>query len=99
VIGNRSRLPFGLLISLRSLIRHRIAPTVLATLAIAASVALATSTEMASRSVRREFEHTAAALIGSAHIEVTAGEAGVKPSASLLRLTREKRSTSSESTC
>jgi putative ABC transport system permease protein len=50
---------------------------VLATLAIAASVALATSTEMASRSVRREFEHTAAALIGSAHIEVTAGEAGV----------------------
>jgi putative ABC transport system permease protein len=77
VIGNRSRLPFGLLISLRSLIRYRIAPTALATLAIAASVALAASTEMASRSVRREFEHTAAALIGRAQIEVTAGAAGV----------------------
>ncbi len=53
----------------------RLAP--LAVLSIAISVTLATGLEMSSRSAQRQVEETAAALTGSAQIEVVAGEVGV----------------------
>jgi len=77
LVGNRSPLPFGLLLSLRSQLLDRWATTTLTVLALAASVGLATSVEMASRSVRQALEHSADALVGAAQLEIVAGDTGV----------------------
>ncbi|HVP27787.1 MAG TPA: ABC transporter permease, partial [Myxococcota bacterium] len=77
IIGNRSRLPLVLLIALRSQILFRRTPTILTTLALSMSVALAASVEMASRSVRTAVNRTADALVGRSDIEVSAGGQGI----------------------
>jgi putative ABC transport system permease protein len=76
-IGDQSRLPVSIVISLRSLLLQRPVSTGLTILAVASSVALAASVEMTSRSVRGALEITAESLVGSAVIEVAAGEMGV----------------------
>lgn len=77
LIGNRSRLPLVPLISLRSQVLFRRLPTALTVLALAMSIALAASVEMASRSVRTAVNRTADALVGGADLEVTAGGVGI----------------------
>lgn len=77
LIGDRSRLPFDLLLALRSQLLHRRGTALLTILAISASVALAASSEMASRSVRSAVRKTADSLLGRAEIEVSAAEQGV----------------------
>lgn len=76
-IGNRSRLPFSVVLSLRSQLLHQRMPTVLTVLALAASVGLASSVEMASRSVDSALHQTVESLVGSAQLEVSAGDQGV----------------------
>lgn len=76
-IGDRSRLPISIVVSLRSLLLQRPVSTGLTILAVASSVALAASVEMTSRSVRGALETTAESMVGSAVIEVAAGETGV----------------------
>jgi len=77
LIGNRSRLPFIPLLSLRSQLLFRRIPTALTILALAMSVALAASVEMSSRSVRTAVNKTADALVGDSDLEVTAGGQGI----------------------
>ena len=77
LIGNRSRLPFSIVLSLRSQLLHRRMPTVLTVLALTASVGLASSVEMASRSVDSALHQTVESLVGSAQLEVSAGDQGV----------------------
>jgi len=71
------RLPFAVLLALRThFTRHR-ALTLLTLGAVAMSVALATALEMASRSVEQEMMRTADELAGAAELEVTGGGTGV----------------------
>lgn len=77
LIGDSSRLPFDVLLSLRSQFISRPAPTFLAILAVAASVALAASVEVASRSVSSALERSMNAIAGSTQLEVTAAAQGV----------------------
>lgn len=77
LIGNRSRLPFSVVLSLRSQLLYRRMPTALTVLALAASVGLASSVEMASRSVDSALHQTLESLAGSAQLEVSAGDQGV----------------------
>lgn len=77
LIGDSSRLPFDVLLSLRSQFISRPAPTLLAILAVAASVALAASVEVASRSVSAALERSMNAVAGSTQLEVTAAGQGV----------------------
>lgn len=76
-IGDKSRLPFDALLSLRSQFICRPAPTFLAIFAVAASVALAASVEVASRSVSTALERSMNAVAGSTQLEVTAAGQGV----------------------
>lgn len=77
ITGDKSRLPFDVLLSLRSQFIRRPAPTFLAMLAVSASVALAASVEVASRSVSSALERTMNAVAGSTQLEVTAAGQGV----------------------
>lgn len=77
VLGNQSRLPFDLLLSIRSHILCRPLSAVLAVLALACSVALAASVEMATRSVNQALEASVQALVGTADLEISAGSLGV----------------------
>ena len=77
VIGDSSRLPFDVLLSLRSQFVARPFPTALAIIAVAASVALAASVEVASRSVSAALEKSMNAVAGSTQLEVTAAGQGV----------------------
>lgn len=77
ILGNESKLPFGVILSLRSQWIHRKGSTVLAILSLAASVGLATTVELSTRSVSQALARTATALLGSAQITVTAGDVGV----------------------
>lgn len=72
-----ARLPFALLLAVRThLVRHRLLSLI--TLgAVAMSVALATGLEIASRSVEKELMRTADELAGAAQLEVSAGDVGV----------------------
>jgi putative ABC transport system permease protein len=72
-----SRLPFPLLLAVRThLSRHRLLSLI--TLgAVSMSVALATGLEIASRSVERELVRTADELAGASQLEVSAGDLGV----------------------
>lgn len=72
-----SRLPFPLLLAVRThLVRHRML-SLLTVGAISMSVALATGLEIASRSVEKELVRTADELAGAAQLEVGAGDLGV----------------------
>lgn len=77
ILGNQSRLPLHVILSLRSQWIHRKATTALTVLSLAASVGLATTVELSTRSVSQALETTATALLGSAQISVTAGDVGV----------------------
>ncbi len=77
LIGSTSRLPFSILLSIRSQLSDRFVVSVLTGLAIAASVALAMSVEVASRSLQEELQTTTQALIGSASLSISAGKVGV----------------------
>ncbi len=77
ITGDRSRLPFDVLLSLRSQFITRPAPTMLAIVAVAASVALAASVEVASRSVSSALERSMNAVAGATQLEVTAAGQGV----------------------
>jgi len=77
LIGDRSGLPFTLVLSLRSQLLQRPLPTLLAVVALAASAALAASVEMATRSVSEALDTSANALAGHAELEVTAAGLGV----------------------
>jgi len=77
ITGDASRLPFDVLLSLRSQFIMRPAPTILAVLAVAASVALAASVEIASRSVSSALERSMNAMAGATQLEVTAAAQGV----------------------
>lgn len=77
ITGDKSRLPFDVLLSLRSQFIRRPAPTFLAMLAVAASVALAASVEVSSRSVSTALARSMNAIAGSTQLEVTAAGQGV----------------------
>ena len=77
ITGDKSRLPFDVLLSLRSQFIRRPAPTFLAMLAVCASVALAASVEVASRSVSTALARSMNAVAGSTQLEVTAAGQGV----------------------
>lgn len=77
LVGNRSRLPFPAILSLRSHLVGRRAATALAVIALGASVALASGVELVTRSVSAALARTTEALLGSADLEVTAGDAGI----------------------
>jgi putative ABC transport system permease protein len=77
IIGNSSRLPFALLLSLRSQLFHRRASTVLTVLALSAGVGLATIVELSTRSVAIPLRETTRALMGQAQVSVSAGDVGV----------------------
>ncbi|CAG1007933.1 hypothetical protein MYXO_03655 [Myxococcaceae bacterium] len=76
-IGNQSRLPFDVLVSLRSLFLVRPLSTALAVVAVTASVALAASVEIASRSVSEALDRSMRAVAGSTEWEISAGGLGV----------------------
>ncbi|MFQ5514079.1 MAG: ABC transporter permease [Myxococcota bacterium] len=75
--GDDTRLPFGLLFSLRSHALRQPTLTALTFLAITSSVALAVALRMSSESIGVEFTRTARALAGETEIEVTAGAVGL----------------------
>lgn len=77
LVGDKSMLPFDFLLSLRSQFIYRPGPTVLAIMAVAASVSLAASVEMASRSVSVALGRSMNAVAGSTQLEVTAAGQGV----------------------
>lgn len=77
MFGNRSRLPIDLLLSVRGQLIHQRATTALAVLTLASCVALASGVEMASRSVRGAVERTSRAWLGTASLQVSAGDSGV----------------------
>lgn len=77
-LGDRSPLPFDVLLSLRSQFLHHPAPAVLAICAIAASVALAASVEIASRSVDLAIRRSMDAIAGATQVEVTSASQGVQ---------------------
>jgi putative ABC transport system permease protein len=77
ILGNGSRLPFPLILALRSQLLLRKGATILTVLSLAASVGLATTVELSTRSVSQALETTASALLGSAQIAVAAGDVGV----------------------
>ena len=66
IAGNASRLPFGLLLSIRSQIADRGVLSLLSVIAVAVAVSLAASVEITSRSVRLETQRTVAAMAGPA---------------------------------
>ncbi len=71
------RLPFLLFLSVRMNIwRHR-TMAILTVLAVAASAALASGLEIASRSVRSELRSSAEAIMGTAQLEVVASKRGI----------------------
>src|SRR5262245_42742305 len=72
-----ARLPFPLLLFVRTHASSHGALSLLALLAIATSVAMATGLEMSSRSVEGELERTATELTGAAQISVSAGDVGI----------------------
>jgi putative ABC transport system permease protein len=76
-VKRRRNLPLWLRLLVRRLRspEGKLAP--LAVISIAVSVALATGLEMASRSALRHLKITAEAIVGSAEIEVTAGDVGL----------------------
>lgn len=84
-VGGASPLPFSVLLSIRSQLTDRFAISILTILAVAASVALATSVEVASRSLQDQLHTTTQALIGSASLSISAGQVGV-PEAALDRI-------------
>ena len=71
------RLPFSLLLFVRTHASSHASLSVLTLLAIASSVAMATGLEMSSRSVEGELDRTATELAGAAQISVTAGDVGI----------------------
>lgn len=75
--GNRSRLPFSALYSLRSNLLRTPAQSALTVIALAASVALAVAAEMSTRALEQEIDETADSLSGAAELEVSAGGPGV----------------------
>ena len=77
LLGNRSRLPLGAILSLRAHLLRRRGTSVLAVLALAASVALAVTVELSTHSLSTALAETADALLGSSQIGVTAGDVGV----------------------
>ena len=79
--GNDSPLPFAVLFSLRSHFVRSPGLVALSVAAIALSVALATSLEVATRGVQAELERTADALAGAAELEVSGGDLGVREEA------------------
>ena len=86
-LGDRSRLPFSVLFSLRSHFVRSPGLVVLSVTAIALSVSLATSLEIATRGVQAELERTASALAGEAELEVSGGDLGIREGV-LERVTR-----------
>lgn len=80
IVGDRSRLPFSVILSLRSQLGERRTLTALTILAFAASVGLAASVEMATRSVHAALTRTADAITGAAQIEIGGGDTGVPES-------------------
>ena len=77
MIGSSSRLPFALLLSLRAQISDQFAVSGLAVLAVAASVALTMSVEVASRSLEVGLRASTEALVGAAALTISAGDVGV----------------------
>lgn len=77
MIGGSSRLPFSILISLRSQISDRFIVSGLTVLAVATSVSLAMSVEVASRALQEGLRTTTQALVGSAALTISAGDVGV----------------------
>jgi len=70
-------LPLPLLLALRSLLGRQRGLAGITVLAVAASVALATGLEMASRGVESELDRTARELAGAADLEIAGGSAGI----------------------
>ncbi len=77
LVGASSRLPFALLLSLRSQLSDRFTVSGLTVFAVAASVSLAMSVEVASRALHDGLRTTTQALIGAAALTISAGDAGV----------------------
>jgi putative ABC transport system permease protein len=73
-----TRLPFGLLLSIRSQLTDRFVVSGLTILAVASSVALTMSVEVASRGLQEALSTTTRALTGTAGLTVSAGEVGVR---------------------
>lgn len=71
------RLPLALLLAIRTHLGRQRALSLVTICAIAASVALATSLEMSSRSAEVELERTAQELAGAAQVEVTGSSLGI----------------------
>ena len=77
MIGRRWRAPLGFLLGVNSALGPNAVFVAVTLVSIAASVALATSLELASRAVQRLATDTARALAGSAQLEITAGQVGI----------------------
>jgi len=77
VIGRSWRLPLGLTLGLNSALGPNGVFFAVTLVSIAASVALATSLELASHAVRNLATETARALAGNADLEIVAGQLGV----------------------
>lgn len=77
IAGNNSRLPFNVIVSIRSQFLDRPTSTFLTMLALASSVAMATAVEMSTRSLRAPLEQTTEALVGAAELSVVGGTMGV----------------------
>jgi len=77
LVGQSSRLPFALLISLRSQLADRFIGFGLITMAVAGSVALTISVEIASRALQEGLQATEQALTGSADLVISSGDTGV----------------------
>jgi len=77
VIGRTWRLPLGLLLGVNSALGPNAVFFAVTLVSIAASVALATSLELASRAVQNLAAETAQALAGDGELEVVAGAGGV----------------------
>ncbi len=78
--GAFARLPFAILLSLRSQWADRFVVSLLTAAAIAASVSLGMSVEVASRGLREELRRTTEALVGTSSLSISAGEVGVPES-------------------
>lgn len=75
--GDATRIPFGLLFSLRSNLGQQWTLSILTVLAVAVSVALAVALYLGAGGVESELERTAESLRGAAQLEVTGGEVGI----------------------
>lgn len=76
--GDNTRLPFGLLFSIRSHFLKQPFLTAVTVIAISLSVALAVAMQMSAEAIREELKQTAESLQGAAQLEVTSGAVGLR---------------------